>query len=475
MVEKIDSAVVLFDEILRIHDHHALYDACKHHDVVIPVYVHHPSIRLGSAKKWWHHYSLISLNENLHEKKSRLIIRQGDLSKELLNLLNDVRCSKLYLHQTLHPLKIKKYQNLIRECEKQKITVNQYPPDMLFKPDQILNQQNNPYKVYTHYRKACLHDIVQLDIKPVPTSLKPITRWPKSLKINELHLLPEENWSDHWPKIWSPGELQAKKQLNIFIKNAILDYSEKRDFPSVDATSKMSVFLANGDISSKYIWAKVVSKFNKTKQYSEVEAYLKQLVWREFAYYILWHFPHTLDKPLYDKYSAFPWKQNQEELKAWQTGKTGYPIVDAGMRQLWHTGFMHNRLRMIVGSFLVKDLLIHWHEGAHWFEETLLDADDANNTLGWQWVAGCGADAAPYFRIFNPITQGEKFDKAGEYVRTWLPELKNMPDKFIHQPWNAPEHTLKKAGVELGINYPKPIIDHKIARERALKALYSLK
>ena len=207
----------------------------------------------------------------------------------------------------------------------------------------------------------------------------------------------------------------------------------------------------------------------------DIRVYSSELGWREFAHHLLFHFPHTPEQPLREEFAAFPWKPNRKNLRAWQRGRTGYPIVDAGMRELWQTGWMHNRVRMVVASFLVKDLLIPWQAGAAWFWDTLVDADLANNTLGWQWTAGCGADAAPYFRIFNPVSQGEKFDPNGEYVRRCIPELNELPTEWIHKPWEAPPRVLADAGIELGTNYPQRIVDHGEARSRALAALLQTK
>jgi deoxyribodipyrimidine photo-lyase len=264
--------------------------------------------------------------------------------------------------------------------------------------------------------------------------------------------------------------------LYKFLNEGLSNYSQGRDRPALSDVSRLSPYLHFGEISPRTVWHAVRERCLLDKKTStEAACYLRELGWREFANYLLYYFPETTDKPLREEFNKFPWSKNQTYLKAWQRGKTGYPIVDAGMRELWHTGWMHNRVRMIVASFLVKDLLIPWQEGAKWFWDTLVDADLANNTLGWQWSAGCGADAAPYFRIFNPVLQGEKFDPGGTYVRLWVPELKKLPTKWIHQPWLAPQEDLATAAVKLDYNYPRPIVDHKIARQRALSAFSSIK
>lgn len=285
--------------------------------------------------------------------------------------------------------------------------------------------------------------------------------------ISDFELEPSIDWAGGLRETWQPGEEGAQDQLRRFRKEALADYEEGRNAPGSVGTSRLSPHLHFGEIGSGQVWRAVAGRNS--------EAWLRQIGWREFAYYLLYHFPQTPDVPLRPEFARFPWKTNAKTLKAWQKGRTGFPLVDAGMRELWHTGWMHNRVRMVVASFLVKHLLIAWQEGAAWFWDTLVDADLANNTLGWQWVAGCGADAAPYFRIFNPTLQGEKFDPAGEYVRRWVPELAALPDEWIHQPSKAPPLMLKAAGVELGKTYPNPIVDHDDARKRALAALSTIR
>ena len=275
---------------------------------------------------------------------------------------------------------------------------------------------------------------------------------------------------------WKISEEAARDVLENFAADNVVDYPANRDFPNIKGTSKLSTYLHFGMISPFRIWFEIEQAKRENKEELEAyNSYLRQLCWREFAQYILYHFPHSSNKNLNDKFDKFPWKEDKEALAQWQKGLTGFPIVDAGMRELWETGWMHNRVRMIVGSFLVKDLMIHWLDGAKWFEDTLFDADLANNSMGWQWVAGSGVDASPYFRIFNPMTQSEKFDKSAQYIRQWVPELKNLDDKWIHRPFEAPEMILDAAGVKLGKTYPEPLVNHDSARKEALAAFKSLK
>jgi deoxyribodipyrimidine photo-lyase len=297
----------------------------------------------------------------------------------------------------------------------------------------------------------------------------------RSLK--DLKLLPSIAWDQDFYKYWKPSEEGARESLKKFSPKGGL-YQSQRDFPSRDGTSRLSAHLHFGTVSVREIWKNLRERqeaTSSTKERKEIEVYLKELGWREFAYHLLYHFPFTPERPLREKFAAFPWVKDEVQLRAWQRGLTGYPIVDAGMRELWKTGWMHNRVRMIVASFLVKDLRISWFEGARWFWDTLVDADLASNSMGWQWAGGCGADAAPYFRVFNPYLQGAKFDADGDYVKRWVPELAKLPSEYIHAPHEAPEEILKKAGVILGKTYPLPIVDHKIAREAALAAFQKIK
>jgi deoxyribodipyrimidine photo-lyase len=302
--------------------------------------------------------------------------------------------------------------------------------------------------------------------------------WPRSEGVEKLRLLPRISWDAGIRDAWNIEEAIATNRVAQFVRGSIAEYPTARDRPDVDGTSRVSPYLHSGELSPRRLWhaVRAASRRPKTGQPPKAaEAYLRELVWREFAYHLLFHFPKTVSEPLQPAFEKFPWRTDARALKAWQKGQTGYPIVDAGMRQLWTTGWMHNRVRMIVGSFLVKDLLLPWQKGAEWFWDTLVDADLANNTLGWQWVAGCGADAAPFFRIFNPIRQGEQFDPEGSYVRQWVPELAKLPDRWIHKPWKASDSVLADAGVTLGGSYPQPIVDHDQARTRALETFKEIR
>jgi deoxyribodipyrimidine photo-lyase len=307
---------------------------------------------------------------------------------------------------------------------------------------------------------------------PAPKRLRAPAEWPASLQISKLGLEPKVDWAGGLRQTWRPGERGASRQMKAFLDRAIETYSTDRDRPDRRGTSRLSPHLHFGEIGVRQIWHAVRRHGAAADPSEEMHAtYLRQIAWREFSYHLLFHFPDTPRQALRPEFRRFPWRVDRKRLRAWTRGMTGYPLVDAGMRELWHTGWMHNRVRMLAASFLVKHLMIPWQEGAAWFWDTLVDADLANNTMGWQWSAGCGADAAPYFRIFNPVIQGEKFDPDGEYVRRWVPELTRLPNRWIHKPWEAPAELLSKAGVELGKNYPRPIVEHAAARKRALAAL----
>jgi deoxyribodipyrimidine photo-lyase len=312
-----------------------------------------------------------------------------------------------------------------------------------------------------------------------PQQLPAVSTRIKSEKPGSLGLLPEIRWDKGLAEHWRPGETGAHECLAEFLENGMLHYRDDRDRPDRIGTSRLSPHLHFGEISPRQIVGmtdQFVHSGDQRGLVSASEAFIREVGWREFAYHLLYHFPYTVDKPLYDRFDAFPWERNYaRNLRAWQQGETGIPIVDAGMRELWHTGWMHNRVRMIVASLLTKNMLIPWQEGAHWFWDTLVDADLASNTLGWQWTAGCGADAAPYFRIFNPVTQAQKFDPDGSYIRRWVPEIAALPDKYLAQPWTAPAALLEQHAIRLGQDYPEPVVDLKATRERALERYSTIK
>lgn len=356
--------------------------------------------------------------------------------------------------------------------------VESFNAALLHEPWTIQNQSGKPFQIFTPFWRHCLAKPDPAGPLPAPQQLASPVRWPKSLALDELNLEPRIKWAEGIRAAWRPGEAGAHTALKQFLASAFDDYSEKRNRPDVAGTSRLSPHLHFGEISPRQVWHGLKSMATKrglaTAQWRGSQ-FLTEIGWREFAHHLLYHFPHTDAQPLRADFKEFCWREDAEWLTAWQKGGTGYPIVDAGMRELWTTGWMHNRVRMIVASFLVKDLLLSWQQGARWFWDTLVDADLAQNTLGWQWTAGCGADAAPFFRVFNPTTQGLKFDPIGDYVRRWCPELSKLPTKWIHQPEKAPPEVLRAAGVALGRNYPQPVVSHAIARDVALEAFARIK
>jgi deoxyribodipyrimidine photo-lyase len=349
------------------------------------------------------------------------------------------------------------------------IEFRRFGGNLLVEPEKICNKQGGSFQVFTPFFKTLQQsDLIRKPI-PAPSNMIPYDGTIKSDKIDDWELLPTKpNWAKGF-EFWEIGETAARKKLDSFISTKIAQYADGRDFPAVNTTSLLSPHLRFGEISPAQIWEKVNFEFKNVPN-DNYQKFLSELGWREFSYHLLTTYPDMANSPIKAQFAAIEWDNNQSLLEAWQSGKTGFPIVDAGMRELWRTGYMHNRVRMIVASFLIKDLLIDWRHGEKWFWDCLLDADFANNPASWQWVAGCGMDAAPYFRIFNPTTQSQKFDANGEYIKRWLPELRKLSAKYIHDPATAPKEILNNAGIVLGKTYPLPIVSHKSARERTLCA-----
>lgn len=392
-------------------------------------------------------------------------------------MLDQSGATAVFWNRCYEPAAIERDLRIKSSLKKEGKAVESFNGSLLFEPWTVQTKQGQPYQVFTPFWNACLARPAPTPPEGAPSRLEVPRRWPATLKLAELGLEPTIAWAGGLRSSWRPGEAGASEHLYRFLDEALTDYPEGRNRPDRFGTSRLSPYLHFGEISMRQVWHGLhdLRGTKRTQPADALGAFIRELGWREFAHHLLFHFPQTPDQPLREQFARFPWQLDHENLRAWQRGRTGYPIVDAGMRELWHTGWMHNRVRMIVASFLVKDLLIPWQEGAAWFWDTLVDADLANNTLGWQWTAGCGADAAPYFRIFNPVSQGEKFDPKGTYVRRWLPELRALPNKWIHKPWEAPSDVLGDAGVVLGRSYPYPMVDHSQARALALRAFQQIK
>lgn len=450
---------------LRLEDHPALFVACQGGSKVLPLFIVSKEIAcLGAASKWWLQMSLHSLNKEYKKRGGGLVIREGEPFAVISSLLKEGKIEELYFHHSFTPEGRKEEEAMIKGCKKKGINITVFNGNYLVKPKEILSGLGKPYTVFAPFFKALERLYDHKPSLPSPSSIS-FARGIKGEKIEDLPLLPKKGWYVGIAKFWQPGREGALSRLKCFCEEGIAGYKKERDFPGNTGTSLLSPHLHFGEISPREIWEGAYKSRGAGK-----ESYLRQIGWREFASQFLYHFPKVAKKNWKPSFNSFPWKGKLSELKKWQKGETGYPIVDAGMRQLWETGWMHNRVRMIVASFLVKDLMIDWRKGAAWFWDTLVDADLANNILGWQWVAGSGPDAAPFFRIFNPVLQGEKFDPQGEYVRKYVPELGKLPLKWLHRPWEAPSDILEKAKIELGKGYPMRLVDHQKAREKTLKS-----
>jgi deoxyribodipyrimidine photo-lyase len=473
-----------FRQDLRVQDNPALQAALDRGGAVIPVYVLDDESEgrwaHGAASRWWLHHSLVSLGNTLEGIGSRLVLARGSSESVLRELARLTGAGALYWNRRYEPAARKKDSAIERQFQAEGVEVRTFNAALLHEPETIANKQGTPFKVFTPYWRHCLTlPVEQTGKLSVRTLPKPET-WPTSLELSELRLLPGIPWDAGFPSEWKPGEASAMRRLTRFVGHDIDEYDDSRNRPDCDGTSRLSPHLHFGELSPRQIWAAVKARSRGTGVFppsNGARVFLSEVGWREFAYYSLYHFPTTPEAPLRPEFARFPWAPDRDGrlLKAWQRGMTGYPIVDAGLRQLWTTGWMHNRVRMVAGSFLVKHLRLPWTQGAAWFWDTLVDADLANNTMGWQWIAGCGADASPYFRVFAPVLQGRKFDPDGRYVRRWVPELGRLSNELIHAPWEASATELETAGVRLGENYPRPVVDHVTARDAALKAFKSLR
>ncbi len=447
-------SIVWFRKDLRLHDNEALLAAVRRGFPILLLYLYdEESFLEAPASKWWLCRSLAALAEDIRKLGSTLIVRNGS-EEELLKVVQKYKVDAVYWHRDYEPGQLQKETDLQKKLQKLGCLGEVFSGNFLFPPGSICTPKGDPYKVFTPFMKAVLKEKEPRKPFGAPKNLfKPV------FEISSCKL-PIENSIDKENMQWTPGERGALDKLSCFLSK-VEEYPVLRDFPAEEGTSLLSPHLHFGEISPFTLWHKIKEKGG--------EVFLRQLIWREFAAALLYFFPETKQKPLRSEFTRMQWNQDKKALSKWQQGNTGYPIVDAGMRQLLATGWMHNRVRMIVASFLVKDLGIDWKEGASWFFAHLVDADLANNTFGWQWAAGCGADAAPYFRVFNPELQGKKFDETGAYVRKYVPELAAVPDEWIHNPAGAPTEVLQKAGLSLGKDYPYPMVDHKKAREEALR------
>jgi len=446
------AAVVWFQQDLRLADNPALDAATRiKSSVVIPVYIWSPREEgdwtPGAASRWWLHQSLASLDTDLRKRGSRLLLMGGEVGTVLPKLAKDCGASRVFWNRRYEPAAIARERELEETLTHAGVDARSFNGSLLIEPWDMLNRSGKPYQVYTPFRCRVQHEVKPERATRAPTRLRSPTRWPRGVSLNSLRLIPKIEWYRGLERTWRPGEAGAQARLKIFLRKRLAEYSTARERLAIAGTSSLSPHLHFGEIGPRQIWHKLGAKGRST-------AFLAELIWREFAYHLLYHFPHTPLQPLRKEFASFPWRRDAKGLRAWREGLTGQPLVDAGMRELWATGWMHNRVRMIVASFLVKNLRVPWQEGAHWFWDTLVDADLANNTLNWQWVAGCGADAAPYFRIFNPESQAQRFDRERVYIRQWVPESLDP---------------------QSGVKYPKLIVDLGGSREDALQAYRSMR
>ncbi|MFK7759111.1 MAG: deoxyribodipyrimidine photo-lyase [Phycisphaerales bacterium] len=479
------NTIVWFRTELRTDDHPAL-SAASDRGAVAPVFIwdahntQNDPWKMGGACKWWLHHSLQSLHAELTDLGSPLIIRQGNPAQELIDLARQASADRVMTIGSLDPAQRERDEEIEHALNDAGIELEICPTDTLWEIGAVRTKEGRPYQVYSPFFKAGLGQLEVHQPIEAPAALIAPAESVRTLDIDELGLLPSIDWDGGFRKRWTPGSSSAHTIFDAFASSKINGYKEGRNWLDLRFAddgagwSALSPHMKFGEISVRRMWHTLIDHAD-FKNRNSVSEYMKQLAWREFAQHLLTFFPDTPTEPLRDQFDAFPWNHDPAHFDAWKKGQTGYPVVDACMRHLYHEGWMPNRGRMIVASFLCKHLLIPWQDGANWFWDTLVDADLGNNTLGWQWTAGCGADAAPYFRIFNPITQGQKFDPDGSYVRTWVPEIAELNTKVIHSPWEAAPLELQAAGITLGEDYPLPIVDHKAARDTALAAYEKIK
>ncbi|NNF78189.1 MAG: deoxyribodipyrimidine photo-lyase [Rhizobiales bacterium] len=466
------TTVVWFRNDLRVSDHPALAHAAKR-GPVIPVYILDDTDPwpLGGASRWWLHHSLASLQSSL----GGLVLLRGDPRQLIPELAEKAGAEAVCWNRAYEPHAVARDTEIKAALSAAGLDTHSFKGNVLHEPWEVETGAGGPFKVYTPFWRAAQRRDVEPPLGPPDMRLGPLEGHGHLLA--DWSLLPTSpNWAEGWEDLWHPGESGAQERLAAFLLNDLKGYGELRDRPDLPNVSRLSPHLHFGEISPRQIWSQTRFAADQDAGLEkDASKFLSEVGWREFATHLLFHFPTLPDKNWRPAFDAFPWQNNPAHLAAWQKGQTGYPFVDAGLRELWHTGTMHNRVRMVAASFLIKHLQIHWQHGEAWFWDTLLDADLANNSAGWQWVAGSGADASPYFRIFNPITQGRKFDPDGAYVRRWCPELAELPTELIHAPFDAPDAVLALHGVVLGETYPHPLVDHASARAAALKGYEAVK
>lgn len=475
------TAILWLRRDLRLGDNPALARAIADCDRLVPLYIHAPSEegrwRAGAASRWWLHHSLQSLDRELGRRGSALVIARGpDSLAELRRVVAACGATAVYWNRCYEPAAVDRDQRAKQALREDGLHCESTNGTLLFEPWTVSTAERGPYRVFSPYWRRAAQRLAPAPGLAAPAALPPVPERVAGLELDALDLLPRIRWDSGLTQAWQPGEPGAHERLRSFLAGPIEAYRQERDYPGRIGTSRLSPHLHFGEIAPSRILQTLADQ-GLALDAAPAEPFVRELGWREFGHHVLYHFPHTPEEPLDERFAAFPWAPdpNGSQLKAWQRGQTGIPLVDAGLRELWNTGWMHNRARMVAASLLTKNLRLPWQAGARWFWDTLVDADLANNTLGWQWAAGCGADAAPYFRVFNPVRQGERFDPDGDYVRRWCPELAGLPASHIHQPWAAPAKVLADAGVRLERDYPAPIVDLAASRRAALEAWEAVK
>ncbi len=467
-------SLIWFRQDLRLTDNAALVAAARRASPVIALYILDDvtpgAWPIGGAARWWLHHSLTALQARLKDYGVQLVLRRGRAETLLSRIAKEIDVGAVFWNRCYEPFALARDKAIEAKLNKADISVESFGSSLLTEPWTVRTKSDTPFKVFTPFWTALKTQMPPPRPHKAPTFRQHLTRI-ASDDLKDWNLLPTKpDWAKGFSADWTPGEAGAQTHLDLFLNDGLDDYGAGRNLPGIEGVSRLSPHLHWGEISVRQLWHAADARGGH-----KAEAYLRELGWRDFAHHLLWQFPDLPEKPFAARFAKFSWNKDAKALKAWQRGMTGYPYIDAGMRQLWITGWMHNRVRMAVASFLIKHLLIHWRDGEDWFWDTLVDADLPANAMNWQWVAGSGADAAPYFRIFNPVTQGEKFDADGDYVRRWVPEVAKLPDKYLHSPWTAPAEIAAKAGVVLGETYPHPIVDHAKARARALAALAEIR
>jgi deoxyribodipyrimidine photo-lyase len=470
------TSIVWLRRDLRVDDNPALIAAAAR-GAVVAVHIYAPDEEqpwaAGAASRAWLHRSLTDFAQRLKELGIELNIFRGDSVEILKRVVTETNADTIYYNRRYEPEGVSRDKKVESALTATGVQVRSFKSALIFDPHEIENRSGKPFRVFTPFYKHCLTRLTKTKAARLPPRLEPPAKKPSArISVEALQLTPPHPWAESMLSYWSPGEKGAARELETFLESGLASYPRNRDIPGLRGVSRLSPHLHHGEMSPKALVSAVreVGKSGSASERKGAEAFLRQIIWREFATHLLFHFPSLTSMPFDKRFESFPWRRDARSFAAWTRGLTGYPLVDAGMRELWATGWMHNRVRMVAASFLTKHLLLHWRQGASWFWHTLVDADLANNTLGWQWTAGCGVDPAPYFRIFNPVAQGERFDPKGRYVRCWVPELSRMPDRFVHRPFEASPGVLAQAGISLGTDYPQPLVEHRAARERALAA-----